>query len=158
MKRTFIILSLALILSCESIYPKKVNSEELLENKLETIDWNDVDSYPSFTTCGEALKKEDGKVCFEKTLSLHVNNYLSEQNIAVKSNVTDTVKLDVFISKEGIVSIKKIKAKKETKQYIPQLDSLFNESLNGLPAVFPAIKRGHQVNSSFTLPIFISME
>ena len=158
MKKISIILLFSLVARCDYINPKKVDSEKLLEDKRETIDWNDIDFYPKFTTCEESIKKEESKACFEKTLTNHINTYLKNQNILVKSNVNDTLILEVFISKKGIIDIKKINSKKETRQYIPMLDSLFNESLKTLPALFPAIKRDHQVNSSFTLPIFISME
>jgi len=158
LKKTIIIFLLTLVISCDFIYPKKINQEELIDLKRETINWNEIDHYPSFTTCEESLKKNDSKVCFEETINRHINQFLSQQDISVDAYVKDTITLQINISKKGKISIENFKAKKDTKSLMPQLDSLFKESLKGLPAVYPAIKRGHQVNSTFSLPIFISME
>ena len=45
-----------------------------------------------------------------------------------------------------------------TKQQIPELDSILNSSLEGLPKLYPAIKRSQQVQTVFQLPIILRVD
>jgi hypothetical protein len=73
----------------------------------------------------------------------------------VTENVEDTVVVKFHISETGNLSVLSIKNKETTKEQIPNLDSLLLKSLDSLPRIFPAIKRGQQVKTEFTLPIVI---
>jgi len=75
----------------------------------------------------------------------------------VTENVEDTVVIKFHISETGNLSVLNIKNKEKTKEQIPNLDSLLLKSLDSLPRIFPAIKRGQQVKTEFTLPIVIQM-
>jgi hypothetical protein len=45
-----------------------------------------------------------------------------------------------------------------TKQQIPELDSILKSSLEGLPKLYPAIKRSQQVQTVFQLPIILRVD
>ena len=55
----------------------------------------------------------------------------------------------------GEIKISQIQAQEQTKQQIPDLDSILSYSLKGLPKLYPAIKRSQQVQTAFQLPIIL---
>ncbi|WP_323787085.1 hypothetical protein [Psychroserpens sp.] len=158
MKRILIFLLLINVMSCDDFNKKKVYSEELLENELELFTWNDVDEYPTFSSCDSTLGKVNKKLCFENTLRDILNTNLSQHHIMVSESIEDTIQLKITIDNQGEFSINSITSSALTKQEIPQLDSLLRKSLDSLPKIFPAIKRSQQVTTQFSLPIIIKIE
>ena len=135
-----------------------MNSQDTVNEELQTFNWNDVDEYPSFVACESSTSKQESKQCFETTLITHITNNLSKEIIVVTENVQDTVLIKFRISETGKLSVLDIKNKEQTKAQIPNLDVLLTKSLDSLPNIFPAIKRGQQVKTEFTLPIVIQVE
>ena len=70
----------------------------------------------------------------------------------------DTIAIKLGIDKAGKISILNIKSKPETLLVIPEIDSLLYGSINILPKIFPAVKRGQQVNTEFVLPVVVSIK
>ena len=134
-----------------------MNSKDIVNEELQTFNWNDVDQYPSFKNCESSNSKQESKQCFETTLITHITNKLSDEIIVVTENVEDTVVIKFHISETGMLSVLDIKNKETTAAQIPNLDSLLLKSLDSLPKIFPAIKRGQQVKTEFTLPIVIQV-
>ena len=157
MKQLTVFILLLCLYSCDYFDKKKVNSQDIVNEELQTFNWNDVDEYPSFKTCESLSSKQESKQCFETTLITHITNKLSDEIIVVTENVEDTVVIKFHISETGNLSVLNIKNKETTKEQIPNLDSLLIKSLDSLPRIFPAIKRGQQVKTEFTLPIVIQM-
>jgi hypothetical protein len=158
MKRLLSIFCFVILCSCNYFENKKVYSEDLLKEELQTIDWNAVDEYPSFSVCDSVSEQQDRKECFKNTLLQHVNQYLSKQTIVVSQDVEDTIALKLAIDKVGNVKVLNIKVKPETLVVIPEIDSLLLYSIKSLPKVFPATKRGQPVDTEFVLPVIISIE
>jgi len=158
MKRIFFFFVLITMISCDYFDKKKVYSDDLLENELEMFTWNDVDEYPTFSSCDSTIGKENKKQCFENTLRDILNTNLSQYHIVVSQAIEDTVQLEITIDKEGQFLVNSIKSSAITKQEIPQLDSLLRSSLDSLPKIFPAIKRSQQVTTQFNLPVIIKIE
>ena len=88
----------------------------------------------------------------------YVNTYLSQQHIVVSEDIEDTIKIRLAISNAGKINVLDINAKPETLEIIPEIDSLLRGSINALPKIFPAIKRGQQVHTEFVLPVVISIQ
>jgi len=157
MKQLTVFILMLCLCSCDYFDKKKVNSQDIVNEELQTFNWNDVDQYPSFKTCESLGSKQESKQCFETTLITHITNKLSDEFIVVTENVVDTVVIKFHISETGSLSVLNIKNKVTTKEQIPNLDSLLLKSLDSLPKIFPAIKRGQQVKTEFTLPIVIQV-
>lgn len=157
MKRLSLIFYLVVLTSCDYFQKKKVNSEDLLNEELQTFNWNDVDEYPTFTSCDTSSGKINKKICFENTLRQILNANLSKQNIVVTEDVYDTVVLKITIDKEGHFKINNIVSDSLTKAQIPQLDSLLLSSFDSLPKIYPAIKRSQQVTTQFSLPVVVNI-
>ncbi|WP_179349953.1 hypothetical protein [Winogradskyella pacifica] len=155
MNRIVCLLILLFATSCNYFEKKKVYPEDLLEEELQTFNWNEVDAYPTFSNCDSLTEKEDRKVCFQNTLISSVNEFLKAQNLVVSNNVNDTIRLNIKIDKTGLLVVESIKMHPETIQEIPKIDSLLRRSLKGVPKIYPAIKRNQQVTTAFELPVIV---
>ena len=60
-------LLIILLTACNYFEKQKVNSEDLLEEELQTFNWNEVDMYPRFSNCDSIIEKEESKICFQNT-------------------------------------------------------------------------------------------
>ena len=154
MKRLILIAILVFLTSCDYFNKKKIDTKEILDEELKSINWNDVDEYPTFTICDSSDNK---KVCFEDVLRNRLNEQLSKQNIVVTEDVSDTILLKIHIDNKGNFSIKDIISSEVTKAQIPQLDSLLRHSFDSLPKIYPAIKRSQQVATEFNLPVVVNI-
>ena len=158
MKRLLGLLLVLLLASCQYFDNRKVYSEDLLNEELQTIDWNAVDEYPSFSSCDGVSGQDDRRDCFQNTLLNHVNRYLAAQDLLAYDDVSDTIAMKLAIDKSGALAVLHLKAKESTTASIPKLDSLLRQSLVELPKVYPALKRGQQVRTEFVLPIIIQID
>ena len=158
MNRVACFFLIVLLTSCDYFEKQKVNAEDLLEEELQTFNWNDVDTYPTFDGCDSIIAKEESKLCFQNTLLLHVNHYLGDQNIIVSEDVNDTIRLQLIVDSRGSLEIERIIIKPETKLQIPSIDSLLRQSLKHIPKIHPAIKRRQQVTTAFELPVIVKID
>ena len=158
MKRILLSVLLLTVFSCDYFDKQKVYSEDLLQDELKAFNWNEVDEYPTFSSCDQSMDKARKKQCFETTLRQVLNAHLAKQSIVVNETIDDTVNLKIVIDREGELSISAISFKDKTKQEIPQLDSILGHSFDSLPKILPAIKRSQQVTTQFDFPIIIKIE
>lgn len=157
MNRIVFLLIFLFATSCNYFEKKKVYPEDLLKEELQTFNWNEVDTYPTFSSCDSITVKEDSKVCFQNTLINSVNEFLAVQNISVSGDVNDTIRLKIIIDNKGILEVESIQKQAETVLHIPKIDSLLRQSLKGVPKIYPAIKRGQQVTTAFELPVIVKI-
>lgn len=157
MKHLVLIL-LFLVTSCNYFKVKKTTSETILKEELKAFNWNEVDQYPSFSDCDSLTEKDEKKQCFENILSNNLFQYLQQQQIVVSQEVNDVVEIDVLVSKTGALTFSNFKIDSLTLNEIPELKTYLLQSIDSLPKVFPAIKRGQQVDTQFKLPIEIKVE
>lgn len=158
MKQICVFLSVLMLCSCEYFNVKKTSSEAILKEELQTFNWNDVDAYPSFSACDSVETKMDRKSCFEHVLTLHIWEYLKQERIVVTKDVSDTIILSFRVSELGDLKLINTKIDSITRHEIPEIEALLYKSLEQLPPVFPATKRGQQVKTEFQLPIIIDIQ
>ena len=157
MKRLSLIFCFIVLTSCDYFEKKKVYTKDILEEELQTFNWNDVDEYPTFTSCDTTLGKENKRQCFENTLLEVLNKNLLKQNIVVTEDVNDTILLKITIDNQGNFNVNDIKSSELTKAQIPKIDSLLIHSFDSLPKIYPAIKRSQQVTTQFSLPVVVGI-
>ncbi len=155
MKYVSIFFLLFCLSSCEYFDKKKISTEEILQEDLKTFNWNEVDEYPSFNNCSSSATKALRKQCFESTLSNHIVAFLVDKRIIVTQNVNDTIRIKFNVSEKGELAVQDIESGDVLKTQIPDLNKFLIESLDNLPEISPAIKRGQQVKTQFTLPVII---
>ena len=142
--------------SCELNINKKISVDQILDEEWKTFNWSDVDEYPSFSTCDSllSLKKE----CFIFTLSNQISVDLISNTKTVNRIIQDTVILKFTISKDGEIDFDELIVDESIIDLRSLIDLSFKSSIKKLPKIFPAIKRGQQVNVKFSLPIYVSTE
>ncbi|MFO7745489.1 MAG: hypothetical protein R6V36_08900 [Psychroflexus sp.] len=147
---------LVLILcSCKDLNLKKQSADEILQEELKSINWKEVDFYPTFDNCGVITSKEQSKTCFETEIKKAVRDQLSQRQIITTNSVQDTVVLELYISTEGETRIKNIKISSEISSQNPELKNWLNAAISGLPEVYPAQKRSVPVPLHTQLPIIL---
>ena len=144
--------------SCELNINKKISVDEILDEEWKMFNWSDVDEYPSFSTCDSLSSLSLKKECFIFTLSNQISVDLISNTKTVNRIIQDTVILKFTISKDGEIDFDELIVDESIIDLRSLIDLSFKSSIKKLPKIFPAIKRGQQVNVKFSLPIYVSTE
>jgi hypothetical protein len=146
------------LVSCQFFETEKISSETFYEEELKAINWEDVDQYPAFSVCDEFTEKKEQKQCFETTLGRIVHQTIESKNIITGQDINSTVLLAFNISNTGEISNLNIEMDTVVEKEIPLLRQWLIESIDSLPQVAPAYKRGIPVKTKFILPLVINSE
>lgn len=155
MKFNSIFLFILVLSSCKYFDVKKTSSEAIINNELKTFNWNAVDEYPTFIKCDSLSGKDARKDCFQRILTAHLLTFLKNKNLVVTKTINDTLMLQFVVTQNGDLQLTEIDIDSITSQEITNMKELLHKSLDSLPKVYPAIKRGQQVTTAFKLPIII---
>lgn len=155
MKFNSIFLFILVLSSCKYFDEKKTSSEAIVNNELKTFNWNAVDEYPTFVKCDSLSGKDARKDCFQRILTAHLLTFLKSKNLVVTKTINDTLMLQFVVTQNGDLQLTEIDIDSITSQEITNMKELLHKSLDSLPKVYPAIKRGQQVTTAFKLPIII---
>lgn len=155
-QRLFLVSLLLLVTSCGFFDTEKVSSDIIYEDEMESINWKDVDQYPSFATCTDLLDKPEQKDCFINTISKQLYQDISSRNMVAVREVYDTVKVKFEVGNSGRLSILEIEMDTLLQKEFPDLEKLIIDSVDSLQPVAPAYKRGIPVKTQFVLPVIVS--
>lgn len=156
MQKLWILCGLCLLTSCKRSAFHKDKTQELIEQEMQNIDWNDVDQYPLFENCDETAPKAEQRQCFESTLLSHFASTIREFEFKLDTEVNDTVNVDFLIDRTGSISVLEIRKNSAVEAQIPEFNGIIAQCLNNLPKVAPAIKRGIPVSARFRIPIVLN--
>lgn len=157
MKQSCLFLLFLVTTSCDYFDVKKTSSEAILNEELKTFNWSEVDEYPSFSICESEASKAAKKGCFQNTLIQAITENIKTDTIVVSQNLSDTLVIKFQISDKGKLSVLDFKVDSIVLSEIPNIRQLINSGLDSLPRIYPAIKRGQQVKTEFTLPVVIQV-
>ena len=138
--------------SCEFF---NLNKKSQLQEVDTIINFSSVDVSPSFTICDSIIEKIAKTNCFRTTIHQHISENLGKHHIEVKLPINEAITVEVLISNKGKVTVDNIISSEVVKSSIPNLDSLIIASLESLPRLFPATKRGIPVATQYIIPIQI---
>ena len=158
MKRLIVILLSLHLFSCNYLNVKKTSTEEILNEELQTFNWNEVDEYPTFSACDSIDSKVEKQECFYKKISKHIATHLENQHFVVVNTVEDTIRLTFTISENGNPTITALEISDATLNELPEIKSQLINSITTLPEIYPALKRGQQVKTEFILPIIVKVD
>ncbi|MEJ1223156.1 hypothetical protein [Sediminicola sp. 1XM1-17] len=147
---------LCILTSCDWFPSKEVRTQRLVDQEMQTIDWNGVDQYPLFDNCDEVASLASQKACFENTLLGHFSATLNEFEYELEGDVHDTVFIDFKIDKMGAISLLQMNKNARIEDQIPEFEIIITRSLMTLPPVAPALKRGIPVGAKFRIPIVLN--
>jgi len=140
--------------SCEYFsFEKNKNIEKIDVD----VDFTSVDVSPSFKVCDSLIEKEKKNTCFRTTLRQEISSSLAKQSIQVPQSVDETIEVAITIQSNKEVKLTSIKSSDSLMVILPSLKAILKKSVEELPAVYPAIKRGIPVTTVYKLPIRIAV-
>lgn len=145
-----------------------LNSCEFLQNKTgiylknpiqdTIINIHIIDEYPSFTYC-DSIKEVGLKTrCFKNNLYQHFSSILLEHTFTSTKSIHETVNVKIKIDNKGNSYLIGIDSVQIVREEIPILDSLIAASVENLPKLSPAKKRGICISTEYIIPIRIDLD
>ncbi len=122
------------------------------------LDYSSVDVSPSFRVCDSLIEKDKKDTCFRTTLRQEIFSSLAKQSIQVPQSVDETIEVAITIQSDKEVKLTSIKSSDSLMAIVPSLKAILKKSVEELPAVYPAIKRGIPVTTVYKLPIRIAVK
>ena len=156
MNKVFCIFFFIPFCSCEFQIQKKISADKYLEQELKIIDWNSVDELPLFDSCLNS--NTDMQKCFVSYFSTQLKQNLVDNNFILNRTLVDTLYFVLKIDKHGNVSYEKIVIDENLNTYKNAIETALNITIENLPKVYPALKRGQPVDVEFNFPLVISTE
>ena len=160
MRKTLIIIFCFLTISCEFDFQidKKITADEFINEELKSLNWNDVDQYPVFENCLEINNVKNKNNCFVETITNSFRENLKTNNLVLNRTLIDTVRMVLKVDKIGKISIENMTISDQNNKYKEVITKSFENTVSSLPKLYPAIKRGQEVDVIFNIPIIISTE
>ena len=158
MRETLFLICLFFLNSCDLQLNKKITVNEFIEDELKSFSWNQVDQYPVFENCLNFNDTDQKNNCFVETITENFRINLKNNNLVLNRTLVDTINLVLKIDKKGNIGIKSMTTSDENIKYKEIISISFDSTMNDLPKLYPAIKRGQEVDVIFNLPILISTE
>ncbi|SDR73216.1 hypothetical protein SAMN04487764_0459 [Gillisia sp. Hel1_33_143] len=158
MKKTLLLIFLVVLASCNNFETKKISSKQVLDQETKSLNWKEVDEYPAFENCKEITELAAAKRCFETTVANSIYAYLEKQQPIVTEAIDDTLVLYLEISKNGKPTIDSVSVDTTVTNQLPNIKLWLTQSVDSLPKIYPASKRGIPVSSIFKMPILIKAE
>lgn len=155
MKQFSIFILLLFLNSCQ-YFEKKVPSEkELLQKELKSINWKEVDEYPTVAECETISDKKQRQKCFFEVMSQLIQEKLNVDSLSILYPDLDTIQVKVTVFPNSKMEFEPEFQKDSVVYDTIRIDSVLHARLVDFPKVNPAIKRGLPVRTQFTLPVII---
>src|SRR6056297_3503070 len=158
MKKILLIIFLVAFTSCDYFEKQKVSSEEILSEETRELNWQEVDQYPAFEECREVMESDAAKACFGNKVASYFYARLEAKQPVVTESLDDTLYLYLRISEKGIPAIDSMEVDSLIVQQLPEIKTWLKQSVDSLPKIYPASKRGIPVVTTFKMPVVIKAE
>ncbi|MDC7994067.1 hypothetical protein [Altibacter sp. HG106] len=157
MKYAVFILLVIILNSCQFFETEKISSETFYEQEKAQLDWKDVDRYPTFPACMSFTEKAEQKKCFETTVLDHLYRSIENRDLEATQALHDTLWIEFVIAKNGELILRNpLDMDSLTKASLPHLTAWIQESMDSLPRLEPAYKRGIPVRSHYSFPLVLA--
>ncbi|WP_220759550.1 hypothetical protein [Flavobacterium sp. UMI-01] len=144
--------------SCQYFDKQFPSEKELLQKELNTINWKEVDEYPSFVDCNQMEGKEERQKCFFQFLTELIQEKIRIDTLATLYPELDTIEVKVTVYPNSRIQFEPLFPKDSVAYDKVKIDSILKRRLVGFPKVNPAIKRGIPVKTQFILPVILKVE
>lgn len=155
MRVFFVFFILILFTSCDKIPFFKKQEVHTLDT---IVDFTSVDLSPSFKVCDSLVDQQKKSDCFRTTIHQKIGEELQQYQLKSEDSINETILLDIVIDSKGKIELHSLQSSETLKNELPELDSLLKTSVNKLPKIYPAIKRGIPVTTKYQLPIKIELK
>ncbi len=143
--------------SCKEITGEVPVKAELLKEELRSIDWKQVDEYPSIAECDRQESKEQRRLCFFQVLTAAIQDKLNADTLPLRHPQLDTIKVKVTIYPDARMQFESIVPSDTLSPKSIRVDSILQARITDFPKVTPALKRGIPVRTQFILPVVVSV-
>ncbi|MFV8360431.1 hypothetical protein [Flavobacterium sp. LS1P3] len=158
MKQYYLFLVFIFFNSCQ-YFDKQIPSEkELLQKELKSINWKEVDEYPSVVDCEKIEDKKQRQQCFFEVLTRLIQEKLSVDTLSVLYPELDTIEVKVTVFPNATMQFEPQFPKDSVAYDKIKIDSILKVRLVDFPKINPAIKRGIPVKTQFILPVILKVE
>lgn len=158
LKGIILIFAISLMVSCDYL---PFQSKKQFTPLDTIVDFRSVDTPPTFKECNDFIENGDLRDCFRTTLANFFSTELASkeytQAFTVSRDFDESITLRLRITKQGVMHFKEIQISSELNNEIPELRSILHKTINKIPKVFPAIKRGIPVETEYILPVRIKI-
>jgi hypothetical protein len=144
--------------SCDYLGKSVPSKEILLQEELKTIDWNQVDQYPSVVECENMEDKSQRQQCFFEYLTEIIQQKISQDTLPFLGTDIDTIIVKVTIFPDATIDFDALFPEDSVAYDKIRIDSLLTQKLKDFPRINPALKRGIPVKTQFILPVILKQE
>lgn len=134
------------------------SEKELLQKELKSINWKEVDEFPSVVECEKIENKKQRQQCFFEIMTQLIQQKLSSDTLAILYPELDTIEVKVTIFPNATMKFEPQFPKDSVAYDTVKIDSILRARLVDFPKVNPAIKRGIPVKTQFILPVILKVE
>jgi len=158
LKQYYLFLVFLFFNSCQ-YFDKQIPSEkELLQKELKSINWKEVDEYPSVVDCEKIEDKKQRQQCFFEVLTQLIQQKLSVDTLSILYPELDTIEVKVTVFPNATLRFEPQFPKDSVAYDTIKIDSILKARLVDFPKINPAIKRGIPVKTQFILPVILKVE
>jgi len=125
---------------------------------MKSFNWSEVDQFPVFENCTQINETSEKNNCFIRTISDSLSLNFIKNDLILNRTLIDTVFIKFKVDKKGIIEIENIEIGEKILPYKEVINQSFVKTAANLPKLYPAIKRGQEVDVTFDLPILVSTE
>lgn len=158
MRKLTAILFLGLLCSCQNLQNQKISEEELLKQELQKVNWNQVDEFPSVSTCDSIKDETTRKQCFFDFLTVTIQQKLDLDTLSILYPQIDTIQVKVTVYPDSRIEFEPQFPSDSLAYDKVKIDSILHSRLTDFPKINPALKRGIPVKTQFILPVILNVE
>lgn len=149
--------SFLLFSSCQYLDKQVPSKEILLEKELKSINWKEVDEFPSVAECETIANKTQRQQCFFDFLTQIIQQKLSIDTLVILYPQLDTIDVKVTVFPNSSITFEP-QIDPSVSYDTDIIDSILRVRLVDFPQIKPAIKRGIPVKTQFVLPVILKVE
>ncbi|MEN2399810.1 hypothetical protein GKZ90_0008475 [Flavobacterium sp. MC2016-06] len=155
MKQFFLFLVFLFFNSCQYIDKQVPTEKDLLKKELKSINWKEVDEYPTVVDCEKITDKKLRQQCFFQIMSELIQEKLDIDTLSIMYPELDTIQVKVTVFPNAALKFEPQFPKDSVSYDTIKIDSILHARLIDFPKVNPAIKRGIPVKTQFMLPVIL---
>lgn len=127
----------------------------MLQKELKSINWKEVDEYPTVADCEKITDKKQRQKCFFDVMSTLIQEKLNVDSLSIMYPELDTIEVKVTIFPNAVMKFEPQFPKDSVAYDTIKIDSILHARLVNFPKINPAIKRGIPVKTQFILPVIL---
>lgn len=155
LKQFFLFLVVLSFNSCQYIDKQVPSEKELLQKELKSINWKEVDEYPSVANCEKIADKKQRQQCFFDVMAQLIQQKLDIDTLSILYPELDTIQVKVTVFPNSTMKFEPQFPKDSVVYDTIKIDSILHARLVDFPKINPALKRGLPVKTQFILPVIL---